>query len=120
MSREVERQYGVATPHAAKEALDLAVRSLAVSSEGLRERVGAAGLALGKLSRLDFAAEDLRILDRVRLALMRLDLADHYPDKLTGTGFEPSEEVMEAVAADIVALHELAVDRAIGEMRAGT
>ncbi len=112
----VDRTYGRATPAGVREILDDAVRRLAVGSDQLWERLGAASLALGRLSKHDMpSGGDRRLLDYIRLRVRTLDLAEHSPYELEGPGFDVSDAELEAIAADIVALRDHAVLRAILE-----
>ena len=101
-----------------QDALDEAVRCLAIDTASLRERVASAALALGKVSSEDFrATEDRWLIDRIRLALMRLDLAEQDPDGPDGTRGDAWQEALESVASDILDLRDLATSRAISEAR---
>ena len=99
---------------AVREGLDAAVRALAIGSGELGERVGEAGALLGRLSRDEFAhAPDRQLLDRVRHALMRTDLAENFPDR--SGGFEVTDEALKAIAADMIELRDRALERAVAE-----
>ena len=100
----------------ARDALDEAVRCLAVDAGGLRERILSAALALGKVPSTDFRDhEERRLIDRVRLGLMQLDLTEQGRGGLIGARPQTWEQTLESVASDILDLHELAMSRAITE-----
>jgi hypothetical protein len=113
MEYEAHEKPGRATATALREVLDEAVRRLAVSSDELWERVAASSLILGRLSRADFPAADRKLLDQVRLQVMRLDLAGHTAYELGDAEVEVSDEALEAIAADILALRDRALMRAL-------
>lgn len=119
MERDGDHREGSLLPASIQEVLDGAVRALAVGPGELRERVAAAGAVLGRLSRHDFRdGRDRQLIDRVRLALMRLDLLEHFPEDAAGRGFDASEEVLEAVAEDIVELRDVSIRRALRDAEA--
>ncbi len=113
MEYEARGRDGRATPTAIYEVLDEAVRRLAVSSDELWERLAAASLVLGRISRHDFPLTDRKLLDHVRLRVMRLDLAGHGRHPLGGAQVEVSDDALEAIAADIVALRDRANMRSL-------
>ncbi len=112
MMGEIERRDGLATEQSLQEALDAAVRALAVSAGELGERVREAGTLLGRLSRNDLPhSSDRQLLDRIRHALMRTDLAENFPDR--SGGFEVTDEALKAIAHDIVELRDRSRKRAL-------
>lgn len=114
MESEVDRRDGRATPSAVREALDETVRKLAVSSDELWQRVAAASSSLGRLSRTDFArGDDRRLLDSIRLRVMRLDLASHGALGMSVPGAEASDELLETIAEDILTLRSRTLMRAL-------
>jgi hypothetical protein len=118
MPERVERRDGLATATSLRRVLDAAVRALAVGSDELGERVRAAAMVLGGLSRDDFHHPgDRQLVDRVRFTLMRADLAEHFPHR--GAGLRASDEVLDAVAHDIVELRDRALARAVSEAAGG-
>ena len=118
MTGEIKRRDGLATEQSLQEALDTAVRALAVSSGELGERVRDAGTLLGRLARQDFRhSSDRQLLDRIRHALMRADLAENFPDQ--SSGFEVTDEALMAIAHDMIELRDLARERALREAGVG-
>lgn len=116
MEYEVHRPDGRATPAAVREMLDHAVRRLAVSSDELWERVAAASTTLGRLSREDLpSSTDRRLLDSVRMRVMRLDLANHGALDLEGPAVHATDGALEAIAQDILRLRDRAVLRAFAD-----
>ncbi len=116
MEYEVHHGEGRATPAAVRDLLDSAVRRLAVSSDELWERLAAASLTLGRLSRDDLpSSADRRLLDSVRLRVMRLDLAHHNALDLSGPPVHISDGALEAIAEDILRLRDRAVLRAFAD-----
>ncbi len=96
------------------EALGPAIRILACSSGELTERLRAAGSALGGVSRHEITDEtDRRTLDRTRLTLMRCDLAEQQSEQ--PLDFEPSDQLLEEAAQDMLDLRARAMLRAISD-----
>jgi hypothetical protein len=113
MEYEVHRRDGRATPTAVRELLDEAVRRMAVSADELWERLAAASMTLGRLSRDDLpTASDRRLLDSIRLRVMQLDLAHHDVLDFSGPAVKSSDGALEAIAEDILRLRDRAVLRA--------
>jgi hypothetical protein len=114
MEYELHGRDGRPTPTGVREVLDAAVRRLAVSSDELWERIAAASLIVGRLSREDFpAGADRRLLDGLRLRVMRLDLANHRPQDLSVPAVDASDAALEAIAEEILTLRERALTRAL-------
>jgi hypothetical protein len=99
---------------AIREALDAAVRSLAVSPDRLQERLHAAGMVLlDDLSRADFTSEEDRALfDEIQTALTGLSPSAGR-DALTSTALAMSDVMAEQVSSDILDLRDTAMGRAI-------
>ncbi|MHB8235620.1 MAG: hypothetical protein ACYDHT_13295 [Solirubrobacteraceae bacterium] len=97
-----------------RDTLDAAVRSLAISTDGLNDRLYAAGtILLSALSRTDFAeSEDRELFDQIRTALERLTPAGGR-DALTTSVQAMSEVMAEQVASEILDLRDTAIGRAI-------
>ena len=116
MDYELHRRDGRVTPAAVRELLDDAVRRLAVSPDELSERLAQASTTLGRLSRDDLpAGADRRLLDSVRLRVMRLDLAHHDVLDPSGPPVQISDGALEAIAEDILRLRDRAVLRAFAD-----
>ena len=104
---------------AVQEVLDRSVRSLAIRAAPLPERVAESALTLSRLSREDLSSPaQRRLLDRIRLGLMQLDLAAHAPEFLPrGTPPPPREETLERIASEIVELRDLVAAGHLGPRR---
>ena len=98
-------------PHV-RDALDLAVRALAIGPGRLVDRVRAAGSIIsGGVSRAEFFdEEDLALFDRILLGFLELDLID---DGTSGA----ATEVQRALASDIVDLRDGLAGRAMHDLR---
>jgi len=98
-----------------REVSDRAVRSLAVSSDALQERVSAAGaILLEGVSRADFpVGEDRDLFDQIQLGLLELDLVGD-----TGTSTEAiSDDALKSLAGAILDLRDTIMGHAIREAR---
>lgn len=112
MTGDIERHDGVATERSLQECLDATVRALAVGSGELSERLQEAAALLARLARHDFReSSDRQLLDRIRHALMRSDLAENFPER--SGGFEITDEALRAIADDIVELRDRSRRRAV-------
>ena len=101
-------------PHV-RDALDSAVRALAVGRGPIVDRVRVAGSILSvALSRRDFLdEEDLALFDRILLGFLELDLI---AEEAGGTA---AAEVQRALASDIVDLRDGLAGRAMHDLRVG-
>lgn len=97
-----------------RDALDAAVRCLAVGADPLPERLRAAGtIVLDRLSPTDFSdAEDRELFDQIRIALTKLTPRARH-DALSATVHAMSEVMAEQIASDILDLRDTALGRAI-------
>jgi hypothetical protein len=97
-----------------REALDEAVRALAVSGGTLRERLHAAGTAiLGSLSSEDFVEQEEReLFDQIRIELTKLGTRPGR-DGVWTTVERMSETAAEQAASDIIDLRDTVMGRAI-------
>ena len=62
-------------------------------------------------------SSDRQLLDRIRHALMRTDLAENFPDR--SGGFEVTDEALKAIAHDIVELRDRSRRRALRDAEVG-
>ena len=103
------------TPLQLREALDDAVRCLAVSASPMRVRLHAAGTIILGLTRADFVChEDGELFDQIATTLTKLG-AGASPDHLQRSVERMSDVLLEEVANAILELRDTLMGRAICE-----